>query len=111
MNNELWFLMKINFFYEDIAFLTESQEMQRIEHCKWSSCLKALLPSSAWEQPSCESFSFRYMWIVCNIYFVSTMSLKYYQLIEAELQDFLFPNACPTVSFRRGDWEQGEKIH
>jgi len=29
MNNELGFLMKISFFYEDIAFLTDSQEMQR----------------------------------------------------------------------------------
>jgi hypothetical protein len=34
MNNELWFLMKIYFFYEDIGFLTESQEMEGIARCE-----------------------------------------------------------------------------
>jgi len=39
MNNELGFSMKISFFYEDIAFLTESQEMERI--ALWKSYLSS----------------------------------------------------------------------
>jgi hypothetical protein len=44
MKNELGFLMKINFFYEDIAFLTESQEMQRMVHSEHVKLFKNLAP-------------------------------------------------------------------
>jgi hypothetical protein len=102
MKNELGLLMKISFFYEDIGFLTESQEMQRIVHAERVKLFKNLAPKLNLGATIARWFFFSLYVIVYNIYFASTTSNKYFQLFETEFYTFSFPNTCPAVSFKQG---------